>query len=88
MALGALQACRDAAVTINISGRDARTAALKEVEAGNMFGTVSQSAYRWGYGREGYHRRAGWSRAWMTNISQKMHLSPKTTRQSTCKTVH
>lgn len=48
MALGALQACKDAAVTINISGRDAQTAALKEVEAGNMFGTVSQSAYQMG----------------------------------------
>ena len=48
MALGALQACKDAGVTMNISGRDAQTAALKEVEAGNMFGTVSQSAYQMG----------------------------------------
>lgn len=48
MALGALQACKDAGVSINISGRDAQTAALKEVEAGDMFGTVSQSAYQMG----------------------------------------
>lgn len=44
MALGALQACKDMGVEMNISGRDAQTAALEEVAAGTMFGTVCQSA--------------------------------------------
>ena len=34
MALGALRACKDLGVTLNISGRDAQTAALKEVADG------------------------------------------------------
>lgn len=48
MALGALQACKDMGVEINISGRDAQTAALEEVAGGAMFGTVSQSAGQMG----------------------------------------
>lgn len=44
MALGALQACKDMGIEMNISGRDAQTAALEEVAAGTLFGTVSQSA--------------------------------------------
>lgn len=48
MALGALKACTDLGVELNISGRDAQTAALKEIEAGNMYGSVSQSAYQMG----------------------------------------
>lgn len=48
MALGALRACKDLGVTLNISGRDAQTAALKEVADGNLYGTVSQSAYQMG----------------------------------------
>lgn len=48
MALGALRACKDLGVTLNISGRDAQTAALTEVAGGNLYGTVSQSAYQMG----------------------------------------
>ena len=48
MALGALQACKDMGVEINISGRDAQTAALKEVADGSMFGTVSQNSGQMG----------------------------------------
>jgi inositol transport system substrate-binding protein len=49
MTLGALQACKDAGITdINLTGRDANTATLEAVKAGEVYGTVSQNAYQMG----------------------------------------
>lgn len=49
MCLGSLQACKDAGISdINLSGRDANTATLNAVKAGEVYGTVSQSAYQMG----------------------------------------